>query len=699
MGSRSLSLSPSPGEKVPARAGEGLPADSASFHGSGCVRLRQIFGWTIPVWAVCAAILTLLVVGGTTQAAPATNTPSVDKIPSTRDLAPFRRTVESLRGKRFLREIPAFTISEAELRRIVDRELEKEYPGRELADYEALMTWLDMLPPGTDLKAVYGDYCVGEVAGLYDSDTKEMCIPAFPAAATNAWRNPARKEVEKFSSFTDDLVLTHEFTHALEDQYWPFDDPNEKARQEATDRTTARSFLAEGSATRLMLEAIPAQAERDSPGTYPAAWNLLHSGTIEWVLDYALKGIWKSSEARVPGVPDTLARGAAMPYAYGYPFCSQLMRDWGLDGLDYICDHPSASTEQVMHPQKAWEWRDFPVQITLPKTLTSGWRQLAGDSLGEAGITVLFGCSFTNLGRGEALACGWDGDRAELYDAADGRRLLVWASSWDTTAAASRFAGAWVRQREVAHQAAVTRVSGQRFEWLQADGRAGVLVQSGRQVIIFETDRPGGLAEAPAWVQSITFTQPPEDAARAAVNHTLLRFNPLFSWRKDGDYVVSKTLWGLASRHDRNSVGAADCFALGLLGTSHRTASFNRWELGWRLLAKHQSDSRRAFDKTAVLPWGVLYSHFATKLPQDPDRSLSRASILWGLAGSQTRDTADRRTFKLLPAGLLFRSERGPTRTATHVLGTGVSKTKPTSTTSGASQFRLLGIPLWTSHS
>ena len=157
MGSRSLSLSPSPGEKVPARAGEGLPADSSSFHGSGCVRLRLIFGWTIPVWAVCAAILTLLVVGGTTQAAPATNTPSVDKIPSTRDLAPFRRTVESLRGKRFLREIPAFTISEAELRRIVDRELEKEYPGRELADYEALMTWLDMLPPGTDLKAVYGD--------------------------------------------------------------------------------------------------------------------------------------------------------------------------------------------------------------------------------------------------------------------------------------------------------------------------------------------------------------------------------------------------------------------------------------------------------------------------------------------------------------------------------------------------------------
>lgn len=652
-----------------------------------------------PAWTFCAAALTLWLPGGLARAVPATNSASADKIPYTRDLGAIKRTVESLRGKRFLRDVPAFTISEAEMRRIVDRELEKDYPGQELADYEALMTWLDMLPAGADLQAAWEDYCVGEVAGLYDSDSKEMCIPAPPAPAASAGRNPARKEVEKFSSFTDDLVLTHEFTHALEDQYWPFDDPNEKARREATDRSTAQSFLEEGSATRLMLEAIPAQAERESPGTYTAAWNLLHSGMIERVLDYALKGIWKSADARVPGVPDTLARSEAMPYAYGYCFCSQLMRDWGLDGLDYIYDHPPVSTEQVMHPRKAWEWRDFPVQITLPKTLAGGWRELAGDSLGEAGIAVLFGCSFTNLGRGQALACGWDGDRAELYNAPDGRRLLIWASAWDSTAAASRFAGAWVRERAVAHHAGVTRATGQRVEWVQPDGHVGLLVQSGRQVIIFETDRPGGLDEAAAWGQAISFTQPPEDAARAAVNPTLLRVNPLFSWQKDGEYCVSKTLWGLLSRHDRNSVGAADRFALGLLGSSHRTASFHRWELGWSLVAKHQSDSRRAFNKTAVLPWGILYSHFATKLPQDPSRALSRDSVLWGLAVSQTRDAAKRRTFEVLPAGLLYRTEHGPTRSATYILGTGVSRTKATSTAGSTARFRLLGIPLWTSHS
>ena len=173
-----------------------------------------------------------------------------------------------------------------------------------------------------------------------------------------------------------------------------------------------------------MLEAVPAQLEQDSPGIYPTAWSVLHSGLLELVLDLALQHAWKSPDVQVPGVPRALACSEAMPYSYGYTFCSELMRNWGLDGLDYICDHEPASTSQIMHPKKAWEWRDLPVRITLPETLPGGWKQLSGDSLGEAGVSVLFGCAFKSLNRGERLACGWDGDRAALYEAPDGRRLL-----------------------------------------------------------------------------------------------------------------------------------------------------------------------------------------------------------------------------------------------------------------------------------
>jgi len=330
----------------------------------------------------------------------ATNAASPDKVPASLSLAPLRTTVETLRGKTFRQKVPAFTISERELRAVVEREVEQDYPGAKLADYEALMTWLGMLPHGTSLKQANAAFAVDQVAGLYDSDTKEMYIPSLTMGKTNAPKARAKKEAERFSTFADDLILTHELTHALEDQYWPLDDTNAVARRESTDREEARSFLAEGSATRIMIEAVPAQLEQDTPGAYPIAWNVMHSGLAEWLLDLALLHVWKSPDAQVPGVPQALACSEAMPYSYGYVFCSGIMRDWGLDGLDYVCDHLPVSTAQIIHPAKAWQWRDLPAEIRMPTTLQGGWKELAGDSLGEAGVSVLFGCAFKSLNRG-----------------------------------------------------------------------------------------------------------------------------------------------------------------------------------------------------------------------------------------------------------------------------------------------------------
>jgi hypothetical protein len=643
--------------------------------------------------------LSVTAAGTRPDTVPPTNAPPADKVPATRDLTALRNTVETLRGKKFKHEVPAFTISERELRTVVDREVEEDYPGVKLADYQALMIWLDVLPPGTDLKQASAAFAVDQVAGLYDSDTQEMYIPTFPTPGTNVLKHPAKKEVEKFSTFTDDLILDHEFTHALEDQYWPLDDTNAVARQESTDRTTARSFLAEGSATRIMLEAVPAQLEQGAPGSYPVAWNVLHSGLAELVLDLALQHAWKSPDVQVPGVPQALACSEAMPYSYGYTFCSELMRNWGLDGLDYICDHQPASTAQIIHPRKAWQWRDLPVRITLPETLPGGWEQLSGESLGEAGISVLFGCAFKSLNRGERLAYGWDGDRAALYEAPDGRRLLVWASSWDSETAAARFAATWAEERQKLHNASVTHKARTRIQWTQPDGRQGVLTQHDKRIVICESDSPDGLNNLDTWSNAITFTQPPEDAVRAAENKAILRFNPLVSWQKDDNYTVTKTLWGVLSRHDRNSVGAADRLALGLIADWHRTESFDKWELGWSLLAKHESDSRRGVYRTALLPWGVLFGQFSARYPQNPERKVSRVSLVWGLVASRTHDSTDQTKFKLLPAGILLKTRSDPFGSGFHILGTGYSTSRSMAARGATTRYRLFGIPLWTSHS
>ena len=108
------------------------------------------------------------------------------------------------------------------------------------------------------------------------------------------------------------------------------------------------------------------------PNGYFFFWNLIHSEIGESVINYVMKGSWKSPDVSVQGVPETLVRTESMPYSFGYSFCARVMRDWGLDGLDYFYDHPLVSSTQVMHPEKAWEWREFPVQIDLPENLAGG---------------------------------------------------------------------------------------------------------------------------------------------------------------------------------------------------------------------------------------------------------------------------------------------------------------------------------------
>jgi hypothetical protein len=638
-----------------------------------------------------------VLLAGLASATGGTDPSAADKIPNTRDFGDLQRQVETLRGKPFVHPVPVFSISEKELRNISDRELDKEFPGAKLRGYEELLAWLDLLPPHTDLKSAYANFLVDQVAGLYDSDTKEMCIPSSTTGVANAGKKAAEKKLEAMAPVLDDIVLAHEFTHALEDQYWPMDVPEDHDPKASTDRGTAHEFVAEGSATRQMIEAVPAQWGGDSPDSYFLFWNLIHSGLGERTLKLALSSAWKSPDARAPGVPETLARTEAMPYSFGYVFCTETLRQWGLDGLDYIYDHPPVSSAQVMHPSKCWEWHDWPVQITLPETLPGGWTQLALDSVGEAGMAVLFGCQFENLNHGLYLARGWDGDHVALFGDPSGHHLLLWASSWSSTSAAIRFVEAWVRERQVAHQASITRRSGDRIEWASPNGRAGFIQRDRRRVILFETDAPEARRKRESHIRDVVFAEPPEDAVRAAANSSLRRFNPFWSWQRDGDYTVTRSLAGLLSRHDRNSVGAADQFLLGLVGESRRTASFHKWELGGGWVARHESEARRGFTKTTWLPWGVLASHCSARLPQSPGKTIARTTVLWGFGASVTKDGAGEESVHLLPFGLLLSRTTAPGRSSFHILGTGVAHKDATARSGASARFSLLGIPIWTS--
>jgi len=140
-----------------------------------------------------------VLLAGVASASVGTAQSSPDKVPSSRDFRDVRREVETLRGKKFIKDVPVYNITEKELRAISDRELDKEFPGPKLHSYEELLAWLDIVPPGTELKSAYADFFVGQVAGLYDSQAKEMSIPSLPGGATNPGKKAAEKKLEEIS--------------------------------------------------------------------------------------------------------------------------------------------------------------------------------------------------------------------------------------------------------------------------------------------------------------------------------------------------------------------------------------------------------------------------------------------------------------------------------------------------------------------
>ena len=157
-----------------------------------------------------AAALALAVPGSLWSAA-ITEPASASQLPNAKEMADIRREVETLRGKKFLHDVPAREVSEKELRALVDRDLAKDYPGRKLTDLQELMVWLDLLPPKADLRTICEDLLVGDVAGLYDTETKTMCIPSPAPVATNrpAGKHPPQKKVEDLSGLDTGIVFAH----------------------------------------------------------------------------------------------------------------------------------------------------------------------------------------------------------------------------------------------------------------------------------------------------------------------------------------------------------------------------------------------------------------------------------------------------------------------------------------------------------
>ncbi len=354
------------------------------------------------------------------------------------------KEVEALRGWTFKRPIKKQLTTVAEMRQYLEQQADNTVASRRVPLTQALLRTIGLIPATCDLKATSMALLENQVLGFYVPETKTMHLVA---------RADLPASIER-------IMLAHELTHALDDQYVDLEAIT-KSRQAATeDLDLALEAVGEGSATALMLqyasravvsgkmdigalqqyaqeEARKSQPFLDAPRYFSAMLGAYICGT---------QFLARGQLIALMLAPDDRAIGAAL--------------------VAVSKDLPQ-STEQVLHPDKYWDpaKRDDPV--LFDDAAASRWLAQPGrwvvhaDTIGEMLTSILttpaaaarpaVGALQSSEAWTNAAAEGWGGDR--FYLLADGATAEAaraglnnprgaWISAWDTAADREEFLAA-----------------------------------------------------------------------------------------------------------------------------------------------------------------------------------------------------------------------------------------------------------------
>lgn len=309
--------------------------------------------------------------------------------------ARLQQEVAEAGGIPFRRDVPIAFLRPEELRAYLQNVLDSDYPPEQARADERLLTALDLLSVGTDLRRLRARLLEDNVVGFYDE-------------------RPGRRRLYAVSTdktFTpmNQIILAHELRHALQDQY---EDLHAKLGEDVSDfddRRVAWMAVLEGDATLVMERFLKMRLGLDASSGAGAP-----SGGA---------GLGIPPGLDLPDAPPVLRDHLLQPYLAGRDFAQALWARGGAEALREAWRNPPASTEQVLHPEK-YVAREAPRPVPLPPGPPGG-RVLSQGVLGEILLRTLVE---EETGR---AAAGWGGDSWRLYDAG-GRTFLAWSSVWDT---------------------------------------------------------------------------------------------------------------------------------------------------------------------------------------------------------------------------------------------------------------------------
>jgi hypothetical protein len=323
--------------------------------------------------------------------------------------------------------------------------------GEEMRALGRLAAAGGVLPEGIDLAALAG---------------------SFTAISAGATYSPLDKQVLLVDKNADRFLLTHEFTHALQDQHFdlmkllvvrPYD----------FDRTEALFAVIEG-------DAMNVQRRSEEGDAYGRK-------SLEDIARQERERFQFYRKEAGKLFPPLLIETFSFRYRDGVRFVEEVRRKNGERGINELFSRTPVSSEQILHPEKYIQ-NERPRNINLDEAAFSsnGWQLVTSTPLGEIGTR---GILMAGVPEREATraAAGWGGDRAFLFERSGGNSLFVWKTVWDKGTDAEEFFRAYnemEKQRAGIEQAgSLTRGEIAQMLWREA-GRVVIVRREGDTVVI-----------------------------------------------------------------------------------------------------------------------------------------------------------------------------------------------------------------------
>jgi hypothetical protein len=301
----------------------------------------------------------------------------------------------------------------ADIRAYILSEMDDEKDAKERYASARSAEAFGLIPKGFNVDSFLVDLLTEQIAGLYDPKKHEFYIAD--------WIQPDEQR----------MVMSHELTHALQDQYFNIE-PWVKAAKPNDDGELARESVLEGSAMAGMLEYTLRDKGlklRDLPDIDPSIF----------VGDLSDTPMLKKAP---PFIKDSLM----FPYFDGLRFSMWVLRTGGWGGFDAIFARPPAGTQQVMHPElyvagKVAE----PMKVDVPEGVPgSHWTKLEENIMGEFGWKEVLK-QFLGEEQAKKVAAGWNGDDYATYEQKNNStRLMLFARMrFDDSERTAEFFGAY----------------------------------------------------------------------------------------------------------------------------------------------------------------------------------------------------------------------------------------------------------------